>query len=441
MTPQHVLSLTIALAIVVTIAAIGVFHHLPPNKLYLIPSSQWNFQTAFPYAADHLAGGDWSEGNTRFSCTMPERDAHNYLCAVDVILGQSFTEGYDLSAYKNLVIDAQYHGSAPKMRIYLRNYNEAYAVPEDGNSAKIMVLNLDTRELQDEQPVAISLKEFSVADWWTEQREMERKFLPLEFSNVTLLGFDFSGYIDDVDYLSVKFNEVYFEGPRINESTFYRTILLSWVTGAIIFLVSQFIALIARTRKYRQQIRMLAADKDYFEQQSDKYKKLSHLDALTGALNRLGLQQNLQKMRANPNRFPASVIVLDIDHFKRINDTRGHDIGDLILSEICQVVNNNIRATDLLARWGGEEFVLVISNANTSIGYTLTEKIRNVIAAREFHHGKPLKVTCSFGIAEFVFNEAFENAFKRADEALFQAKREGRNCSVVYRSLHRPTPP
>ena len=447
MTPQRVLSFVTASAIVVTIAAIGVFQRLPPNKLHIVPSSRWTFATAFPPTADQLAGGYWTEDNTRFTCTMPERDTHRYVCAVDILLqgniipGESILKGYDLSNYKSLVIDAQHEGSAPKMRIYLRNYNDAYAVPEDSNSAKIMVLSLNTRELHDEQPVTIFLKEFSVPDWWTEQRDLAREFLPLEFNNVILLGFEFSGYPNDADYLSIKFNELYFEGPRINESTFYRTLLLTWVACAIIFLVSQFIALIARTRKYSRQLRLLAADKDYFERQSHKYKMLSHLDALTGVLNRLGLQQSLQKLRADPSNFPASVIVLDIDHFKRINDTRGHDVGDLILRDICQLVNNNIRATDLLARWGGEEFVLIVPKANASIGYTLTEKIRSVIAAHEFHHGKPLQVTCSFGIADLAFNETFEGAFKRADNALFQAKREGRNCSVVSGELHHPTRP
>lgn len=430
MTQQRVLIILTALAIILTIVAIGVFRHIPPHKLYIIPSSQWKLEATLPYEPGQLASDGWSDGNTRFTCDMPDRE-HTYVCTFDIILGQSNVFGHDLSAYKKLVIDAQYVGSATKMRIYFRNYNEAYSTPDDGNSAKFMMLNLNTRELRGEQPVTIPLNEFSVADWWIGQRELERKYLPLEFSNVTLMGFDFSGYIKDVDFVSVKFNQVYFEGPRIDEAKFHLVIILSWVGFAAVFLIFQFIALVARLRIYGQQIRLLAADKEYFETQSQKYKQLSYMDPLTGAMNRAGLQQSLQKLRAAPHNFPACIVVLDIDHFKRINDTRGHQVGDLILSDICQILQTNIRATDLLARWGGEEFVLVIPSARVSTAFNLTEKIRQIIATREFHHGNPLRVTCSFGIAELAINEQFEAAFKRADEALYKAKREGRNCSII----------
>ncbi len=431
---QHrILSILILGAIIVTIAAISVYRYIPPNKLVVIPSVQWKFENVKPYQPGVLGVGFWAEDHTSFRCYMPDSAHQSYICTFDIILGESYTQGYDLSKYTKLVIDADYVGAAPKMDIYFRNYNSSYSKPDDYNSAKFMKLSLNTRELTENRIVSIYLNEFSVADWWTDQRELERKYLPLEFSNVILMGFDFSRYIENVDNVSVKFRQLYFEGPRINESTFYFVILLTWVGCATAYLAVQFFALISRNRAYTQQIHALASDKEYYEKQSEKYKELSHLDPLTSVLNRLGMLKNLKKISADLNNFPISVVVLDIDHFKRVNDQRGHDVGDLVILEISRLVQANIRTSDLFGRWGGEEFVLFIPATSQDSAYNITEKLRRIIANHKFQLDKPLTVTCSFGIAAMNVDEEFDLAFKRADKALYRCKQLGRNCSMISR--------
>jgi len=120
---------------------------------------------------------------------------------------------------------------------------------------------------------------------------------------------------------------------------------------------------------------------------------------------------------------------MDIDHFKKINDNYGHAVGDYVLAEVSQIVKQHIRGNDLFARWGGEEFVLVCRNTPIDQARLVAEKIRLLIADREFDND--LRVSASFGVATLHSNETLEQLFKAADEALYKAKNEGRNKVVI----------
>lgn len=162
---------------------------------------------------------------------------------------------------------------------------------------------------------------------------------------------------------------------------------------------------------------------------SSEYQALSATDALTGLLNRTGLQQVLQRrINAGEKYADISLLLLDIDHFKRINDTRGHDVGDLILKTFAEVVSHTVRTQDCLARWGGEEFVLVCGQVTGDAARAIGEKIRLAVAQHLFEpHGHPLIVTVSIGIATGKPSDNFDTLFKRADVALYKAKTSGRN--------------
>src|SRR5690606_244729 len=120
--------------------------------------------------------------------------------------------------------------------------------------------------------------------------------------------------------------------------------------------------------------------------------------------------------------------VLDIDHFKRINDGYGHLAGDKVLKIIAGELNKRLRKTDVLARFGGEEFVLLVPSTPPDGGLQLLETLREASASGPFHfRGEPLSITLSAGLTAFVPGENSEAAFERADQALYRAKREGRN--------------
>lgn len=162
------------------------------------------------------------------------------------------------------------------------------------------------------------------------------------------------------------------------------------------------------------------------------YKSLSATDALTGVANRMGVTQAAKLLFDKAQPDSICLIFIDIDHFKRINDTRGHDSGDRILIEVADALRQCLRKSDLVGRWGGEEFLVVYSYMDQANGIRLAENIRREVAQRLFdHENSPLKVTLSLGCAFVKEGEHFEAAVKRADQALYQAKNAGRNCVVV----------
>jgi diguanylate cyclase (GGDEF)-like protein/PAS domain S-box-containing protein len=155
--------------------------------------------------------------------------------------------------------------------------------------------------------------------------------------------------------------------------------------------------------------------------------KLSTTDTLTGVWNRRHFRDIVDAAMAQANRYghPLSLIMFDIDHFKHVNDRHGHLIGDRVLVDLVGRVSTNLREADQLARWGGEEFIVMLPHCNATAAMQAAEKLRALIADRpcsEVGH-----VTCSFGVAAFRPRETFDTWIKRVDEALYEAKTAGRN--------------
>lgn len=125
-------------------------------------------------------------------------------------------------------------------------------------------------------------------------------------------------------------------------------------------------------------------------------------------------------------------MLIDIDHFKRINDTRGHDAGDRIINGVVQVLRQAVRTGDHVGRWGGEEFVILCAGTTRQGAENLAERIRASVADGVFERDvRPLRITISIGVAMTKSGESFEMTLKNADELLYKAKESGRNCVVI----------
>ena len=170
--------------------------------------------------------------------------------------------------------------------------------------------------------------------------------------------------------------------------------------------------------------------RDHIEEQRQK----ALTDPLTGLANRAGWAERLDLELARWRRYGGELLlaVLDIDHFKRINDGYGHLAGDKVLKIIAGELAKRLRKTDFLARFGGEEFVLLIPSTPLEGGQQLLETLRAAIEACPFHfRGEPVTITVSSGLTAFVDGDNSETAFSRADQALYKAKHEGRNRVVL----------
>jgi diguanylate cyclase (GGDEF)-like protein len=160
-------------------------------------------------------------------------------------------------------------------------------------------------------------------------------------------------------------------------------------------------------------------------------EKLSNTDALTGLNNRRKLDDFLIQQVNESERYKkqVSVILLDVDHFKRINDNFGHDVGDQILVMLAELISHNIRSADVLGRWGGEEFMIICPHTEITGAARLSELLRRIIAIHDF--SIPLPIFCSFGVAQLQQDETATDLFSRVDLALYDAKQAGRNLVVT----------
>ncbi len=170
-----------------------------------------------------------------------------------------------------------------------------------------------------------------------------------------------------------------------------------------------------------------------FIDKTDEYKTIEHLesktyiDELTSVYNRRYIMSALKDAIEQSEKYntPLSLIVMDIDFFKKINDTHGHIVGDMVLQKVANIVSNNIRKSDIFGRYGGEEFIIICKNTLSKDATTLANKLRMKI--EETHFGDNLKVTCSFGVTGYVKGESVESFIDRADKGLYLAKEAGRN--------------
>ncbi len=158
-------------------------------------------------------------------------------------------------------------------------------------------------------------------------------------------------------------------------------------------------------------------------------------DPLTGAYNRRAYDRNIENEMSRYLRYkrPFSMLMLDVDHFKKINDTYGHTIGDKCLKEIIKRIKPALRDTDFLARYGGEEFIVILPETDGEIAKEAAERMRSIVENIEFLHKKELvKITISIGVTQVMpSDETHEAIFHRTDQALYKAKNSGRNRVVL----------
>ena len=156
-------------------------------------------------------------------------------------------------------------------------------------------------------------------------------------------------------------------------------------------------------------------------------EKFATTDNLTGALNRTKFQLIIEREMEMVERYnqSLSMIMFDIDHFKRINDQYGHTVGDSVLKALADIVRENTRKTDYFIRWGGEEFMILSSGVNLNKEYKLAQKIRKVIENHDFKNVG--RITASLGVVEFKDTDTENSFIKRADDAMYKAKKISRN--------------
>ena len=161
-----------------------------------------------------------------------------------------------------------------------------------------------------------------------------------------------------------------------------------------------------------------------------RIERIASTDALTGLLNRQSLELLFQRAMflSKRNEQPMSAILFDIDFFKRVNDTHGHLWGDKVIRGVADVARASVRESDVITRWGGEEYLVLLNNCSLAQAMDVAENLRAAVEQHDFGLPAPqLPVTISLGVAEYRRDESESAFFSRADSALYQAKQQGRN--------------
>lgn len=172
----------------------------------------------------------------------------------------------------------------------------------------------------------------------------------------------------------------------------------------------------------------------------NRYRELALIDDLTGLRNRRYFVPEVRRaiQRARRQGSPLALVVIDIDHFKKINDRYGHETGDLVLRRFAMLMQDSVRGGDYLARWGGEEFVVALDRADCALAVHFSERLRLAVRNMELHPQMREFVTISAGIAELEDDlpsdpaAAFDELIRRADIAMYQCKNSGRDRTICY---------
>ncbi|HKE96237.1 MAG TPA: GGDEF domain-containing protein [Povalibacter sp.] len=419
-------SAALLVGILLTIVAVVAHRFLPERRLVL------NSMTGATYFLMHSPDGpqarvEWvDQARFHYTCQFAA-DVADPSCSFTYLLySKSADIGTDLSRYRTLKLGIRYSGNAHYVRVSIRNFDSRFSRLEDSNSSKYNYVNLAPKDLA--QPLAIGINEFAVPEWWQTQYDLPRSYGQPDLGNATAISIDLLGELGGSRH-DIQIDSIEFVGDWISAEAWYLGILCAWMILAAVYGASQLLMLRRMHREQRREITELADSNAQLQGEKEKYQKLSTLDALTRILNRHGIEQFIESLRTA--NLPTSVIVIDLDHFKRVNDQRGHHIGDRVLQTVGEILRAQTRNTDGLGRWGGEEFVLVCPGATLARAADLAEKLRRRILETNFIAEDPLSITASFGVATTQPGQDFEDVFQQADQALYLAKGRGRNCVVA----------
>ena len=342
---------------------------------------------------------------------------------LQIYLGDGKSRGKDLSHYDSIYVWVKPRGEG-SVRLYLRAWDDS--ISKLGEQSTLKFNEIEFFPLEETSPAVFVPQEFRVAGWWVSQNNVNAHRARVDFSNIPLIEIQ-TGTNAPLGYGTLEIMGISFKGKLISAEKLMFALIALWF-------ITFFFYLMLRLRDYsiqrnveRKRREELEHNLVVLEVEKSDYEKASKEDALTGCLNRAGFTSVLTQEQEHLNNGGGalSFIMLDIDFFKKVNDTWGHSVGDEVLVNLTKLIRSRIRTTDALVRWGGEEFVILCSDTPLQNAQHLAEKLRTNVENTQLISQQ--QVTCSFGVAEMAPGEDPKSVFERLDKALYSSKRNGRN--------------
>ena len=373
------------------------------------------------------------EKNNTWECDIGDKAPYPY-CAVVFIWSNALPlTKLDLSGLDSLDLVVDYEGDASRLKIFLRDYYPLIGSAEFKKNPVFeeAIYNTQFNQVyvkveQSEQKLRIPLSDFKVADWWVSDNHLPFTALNSSLAQVVSLGIDMPHPIP-LGKHRFTIKELNFSGAYIQKDDLNSVMIIFW---AIVVLAE----IIVSHRKMKGLVEINRKQVLQLSDENIQIRKKAERDPLTTLYNRQGLKLTIQQLYGNDLLAQYTVLVVDIDHFKQVNDTHGHTVGDQVLVQLAEVIRCNLREQDYAARWGGEEFVLLIRSDLGGRLDSFVDRLRTRIVSNHFHAlsmSNRLPITVSIGGAHIGDNGSFEATFEKADRALYQAKNSGRNKYVV----------
>ena len=345
-------------------------------------------------------------------------------CSLVFELGK-VPRGVDLSGYDSLSVDASLDGpeKTKQLRLFLPNFNAAYSKVGQDLSSKAQELVYDPEK---HSTLHARLGQFTVSSWWANEHPLDAEHAGTEFDNVVSLQVSTGGNVEPGHHV-LRLRHVDFAGKIVSPAAFRLGVIAAWGAFALVFALLQALELrraLAATRHGKAALESLNKQ---LQEDARQLTEVAKRDALTGVLNRHGLRDELARAaeRGDERFFPVSIVFVDIDHFKRINDEHGHAVGDQVITQIADVICGAVQRDDLCARWGGEEFLLIFPGTKVADARAIAERLRRSLHQNDWPRG--MHVTGSFGVAQASAGEDLVDGIRRADEAMYSAKSQGRD--------------
>ncbi len=397
-------------------------------QLNIADCNNSDIKCAVQAETDSVDGGSsmvnlqWTDSSIVVDYELREGYAYPY-AGIKIYMGDGKVRGKDLSGFDSMFVSVKPRGEG-SVRLYMRGYDSEIYRENDETSLKFN--EIEFFPLDETYPAVFVPKEFRVASWWVAQNEVNVHKAYVDLSNIPLIEIQ-TGTNAPLGYGTLEIKGITFKGKKIKKVDLVTILVAVWFVTFLIILIIRFFDYSRERAAEKKKREELEKNLRALEIEKSEYERSSKEDPLTGCLNRAGFNNVLMREQENlsKNGSPVSFVILDIDHFKDVNDTYGHNVGDEVLVGLSKLIQGKIRNTDALVRWGGEEFVILCGDTPIQNAQFLAEKLR--VAIEKTPLIKQQQVTCSFGIAEMQPDEDPKKLFDRADRALYASKEGGRN--------------
>ena len=412
---------TVVILLFLTVALL-LWHHWGMNRYLLIDPSRFSASAVTEPVDDGDAQHSQSQVVVKqnawhVSCEIVNSRDSPY-CGLDLLFKPE-AQGLDLSPFDRVQIRYRYPHAGGHLRISLFNYSPEFSRVDDYLSSKVEEAIL--LSAPDWHEPTFLMSNFNIPTWWIVQRGARPDEAGDEFNRIVQIRIA-TGYDVSMGKHQFAVEWIQFSGKWISAAYLRLLLLFMWLGAGAMSLIWEWRSDVSQLRRSRKRQQWLENTNLMLTQETQLLADRVRIDPLTKARNREGLADFLAHHSQNQ---PISLIFFDLDHFKKVNDTHGHGVGDVVLQHFASWVSQQIRPEDCLVRWGGEEFLLISIKTNLAGAAGLAEKIRASLAQTAWPN--QLVVTCSAGVAEMAENEAFASVMERADAALYQAKAAGRN--------------